>query len=81
MSTIASDSILTAPAGADFLTFCGKLMVAAPFGLAITDFLTPEAVAQVVGAARRPSVIWLHMQDCTGCTRRSCARRSPTWPR
>jgi hydrogenase small subunit len=52
----------------DFLTFCGKLMVAAPFGLAITDFLTPEAVAAVVGQARRPSVIWLHMQDCTGCT-------------
>jgi hydrogenase small subunit len=52
----------------DFVTFCGKLMVAAPFGLAITSFLSPEAVAQVVGKARRPSVIWLHMQDCTGCT-------------
>lgn len=52
----------------DFLTFCGKLMVAAPAGLAITSFLTPEAVAAVVGRARRPSVIWLHMQDCTGCT-------------
>ena len=43
-------------------------MVAAPFGLAITSAMTPEAVAQTVGAARRPSVIWLHMQDCTGCT-------------
>src|SRR3954469_11129315 len=52
----------------DFITFCGKLMVAAPFGLAITNFVTPEAVAGVVGRARRPSVIWLHMQDCTGCT-------------
>lgn len=52
----------------DFVTFCGKLMVAAPFGLAITSFLSPEAVAQVVAQARRPSVIWLHMQDCTGCT-------------
>jgi hydrogenase small subunit len=37
-------------------------------GASRRDFLTPEAVAQVVGAARRPSVIWLHMQDCTGCT-------------
>jgi len=32
----------------DFMGFCGKLMVAAPFGLAITDFLTPEAVAQAL---------------------------------
>jgi hydrogenase small subunit len=52
----------------DFITFCGKLMVAAPFGLAITEYLSPEAVAAVIGGARRPSVIWLHMQDCTGCT-------------
>ncbi|HEV7487544.1 MAG TPA: hydrogenase small subunit [Thermoanaerobaculia bacterium] len=52
----------------DFITLCGKLMVAAPFGLAITNFMGPEAVAAVIGKARRPSVIWLHMQDCTGCT-------------
>jgi hydrogenase small subunit len=51
-----------------FLTFCGKLMVVAPAGLAITKFVTPEAVAATIGQARRPSVIWLHMQDCTGCT-------------
>ena len=29
-----------------FLKFCSALMVAAPFGLAITDKLTPEAVAE-----------------------------------
>ena len=52
----------------DFIGFCGKLMVVAPFGLAITNKLSPEAVAATVGAARRPSVIWLEMQDCTGCT-------------
>ena len=34
----------------DFMGFCGKLMVAAPFGLAITNFLSPEAVAGVVGS-------------------------------
>lgn len=68
MSTIAQQLRQSGVNRRDFLTFCGKLMVAAPFGLAITDFLTPEAVAQAVGAARRPSVIWLHMQDCTGCT-------------
>lgn len=52
----------------DFVTFCGKLMVAAPFGLSITNFLSVDAVAQEVASARRPSVIWLHMQECTGCT-------------
>ncbi len=52
----------------DFVTFCGKLMIAAPFGLAITNFLDVEAVAAEIGSARRPSVIWLHMQECTGCT-------------
>ncbi len=52
----------------DFMTFCGKLMVAAPFGLAITNKLSVEAVAAEIGAAKRPSVIWLHMQECTGCT-------------
>lgn len=68
MTTIAQRLQQTGVNRRDFITFCGKLMVAAPFGLAITEFLTPEAVAQAVGAARRPSVIWLHMQDCTGCT-------------
>ena len=52
----------------EFLTFCGKLMVAAPFGLALTNAFSVEAVAQEVGKLRRPSVIWLHMQDCTGCS-------------
>jgi hydrogenase small subunit len=52
----------------DFVGFCSKLMVAAPFGLAITNFLEAEAVAAEIGSARRPSVIWLQMQDCTGCT-------------
>jgi len=50
-----------------FLTFCGKLMAAAPVGLALTK-LTPQAMAATIGKARRPSVIWLEMQDCTGCT-------------
>ncbi|MFN2443911.1 MAG: hydrogenase small subunit [Thermoanaerobaculia bacterium] len=51
-----------------FLTFCGKLMAAAPFGLAITNALSVEAVAAGLAATRRPSVIWLHFQECTGCT-------------
>jgi len=51
-----------------FLKFCSSLMIAAPFGLAITDMKTPEAVAQVLGKVIRPPVIWLAFQDCTGCT-------------
>jgi len=51
-----------------FLQFCSTLMVAAPFGLAITDKKTPEEVAAGLGKVIRPPVIWLHFQDCTGCT-------------
>ncbi len=51
-----------------FINFCGKLMVVAPVGLAITNHLSPELVAAEIGKAKRPSVIWLQMQDCTGCT-------------
>ena len=51
-----------------FIKFCSSLMVAAPFGLAITDKLTPEAVAADLGKVIRPPVVWLHFQDCTGCT-------------
>jgi hydrogenase small subunit len=51
-----------------FLQFCSSLMIAAPFGLPITDMKTPEEVARKLGKAIRPPVIWLHFQDCTGCT-------------
>ncbi|MFO0931457.1 MAG: hydrogenase small subunit [Planctomycetota bacterium] len=50
------------------LEFAGKLMVAAPAGLALAARLSPDAVAEEIAKARRPSVIWLHFQDCTGCT-------------
>jgi len=48
-----------------FLQLCSTLMVAAPFGLAITDKKTPEEVAAGLGKVIRPPVIWLHFQDCT----------------
>jgi len=51
-----------------FLQFCSSLMIAAPFGLGITDKKTPEEVAAALGKVVRPPVIWLHFQDCTGCT-------------
>jgi hydrogenase small subunit len=51
-----------------FLQLCSKVMVAAPVGLALTSKRSLAQVAQIVAKARRPSVIWLHFQDCTGCT-------------
>jgi hydrogenase small subunit len=51
-----------------FLVFCTSLMVAAPYGLALTDKARPEDVAAVLGKVIRPPIIWLHFQDCTGCT-------------
>jgi len=51
-----------------FLSFCMRLSVAAPAGLALTSRARAADIARVVAKARRPSVIWLHFQDCTGCT-------------
>lgn len=51
-----------------FLQLCTQLMVAAPFGLSLTDRAYASDVAVEIGKARRPSVVWLHFQDCTGCT-------------
>jgi len=51
-----------------FLQLCGMLMAAAPMGLALTSKGSVLQVAEAIGKAKRPSVIWLHFQDCTGCT-------------
>ena len=51
-----------------FLQLCSKIIIAAPVGLSLTRKATAAQVARLVGKARRPSVIWLHFQDCTGCT-------------
>jgi hydrogenase small subunit len=52
----------------DFLRLCSTIMVSAPVGLALTQQKSLAQVAAKIGKARRPSVIWLHFQDCTGCT-------------
>ena len=51
-----------------FLQLCSTLIVAAPVGLGLTRKATAAQVAKIIAKARRPSVIWLHFQDCTGCT-------------
>ena len=47
----------------DFLTFCAAAATVAGFG--------QSGVAEVVSAFEKkdkPAVIWLHFQECTGCT-------------
>lgn len=50
-----------------FLQLCSTLMVAAPVGLSLTSKSLAQ-VAKAISKTRRPSVIWLHFQDCTGCS-------------
>ncbi len=56
-----------------FLVFCG--------GLAVAMGLSRNAAGQVARAlveARRPSVIWLHFQECTGCSESLLRAEHPT---
>ncbi len=57
----------------DFLTFCGQM--AAALGLA--SALTPR-IAEALAAQRRPTVVWLSLQECTGCTESVLRTASPT---
>ena len=56
-----------------FLKFCAATasMMALPPGMA-------PAIAEALEKARRPSVIWLSFQECTGCTESLTRSHSPT---
>ncbi len=56
-----------------FLQFCSSLatLMALPAGAA-------EAMAEAMAKARRPSVIWLSFQECTGCTESITRSHDPT---
>lgn len=47
----------------DFLKFC--TVMAATMGM---PFSFAEAIAKTIKDPKRPPVIWLHFQECTGCT-------------
>lgn len=47
----------------DFLSYCGQLAVMMGLGQAFG----PQ-VAEALQEVRRPSVVWLSLQECTGCT-------------
>ena len=56
-----------------FLKFCSataSLMALPPASV--------TAIAEALAAARRPSVIWLSFQECTGCTESLTRSHSPT---
>ena len=46
----------------DFLEFCGRLAVV----LGLGELAGPR-LAHALQAVRRPSVIWIQLQECTGC--------------
>lgn len=56
-----------------FLSFCAGL--AATMGLSNA---AAGAVAKALVDAKRPSVIWLHFQECTGCTESLLRAEHPT---
>jgi len=51
-----------------FLRFCAALAAGAPAHSALASASSVRQIADRIASARRPSVIWLHFQDCTGCT-------------
>lgn len=56
-----------------FLKFCA----ATASSLALPASMAP-AIAAALGSMRRPSVIWLSFQECTGCTESLTRSHSPT---
>ncbi len=57
----------------EFVEFCGQM--AAMLGLGAT--VLPR-VAAALEAQRRPSVVWLSLQECTGCTESVLRSSDPT---
>lgn len=57
----------------EFLEFCGKVTVMLGLGQAFTP-----RVAEALQAVRRPSVVWLQLQECTGCVESVLRSADPT---
>ena len=57
----------------EFLQFCAAM--ASTLGLPQG---ADAAVAEAVATKKRPSVIWLHFQECTGCTESMLRAEHPT---
>ena len=57
----------------EFLEFCGGL--AAVFGL---DRLAVPRIARALETMTRPSVVWIQLQECTGCVESVLRTADPT---
>jgi hydrogenase small subunit len=57
----------------DFLQFCGEIGAM----LGVSSLLTPK-IAKALEQLQRPSVIWLSLQECTGCTESFLRSSDPT---
>lgn len=56
-----------------FLKFCSSVASL----LALSPAVVPQ-MAQALANARRPSVLWLPFQECTGCTESFLRAHAPT---
>jgi hydrogenase small subunit len=57
----------------DFMKFCGEMAVLLGFGMA-----AGPRIARALQAVKRPSVIWLQLQECTGCVESVLRTAEPT---
>ena len=57
----------------EFLAYCAEMTAILGLGSAMTP-----RVAEALAAVKRPSVIWLSLQECTGCTESVLRTASPT---
>jgi hydrogenase small subunit len=57
----------------DFLRFCGEMSVM----LGLSQALAPRVV-EALQAQRRPSVVWLQLQECTGCVESALRTADPS---
>jgi hydrogenase small subunit len=57
----------------DFLTWCAEMTAM----LGLSSMVTPR-VAEAMVAQKRPSVIWLQLQECTGCVESVLRSEAPT---
>jgi len=71
--TIHHNTPLRGVSRRDFLKFCTAVTATLGLPLSMTELL-----AQTIEKAKRPPVIWLHFQECTGCTESLLRATHPT---
>ena len=57
----------------DFMKYCGEMAVM----LGVASVVTPR-IASALSAIKRPSVVWLSLQECTGCVESVLRTATPT---